>query len=122
MKFLLAALMIFSISINLSAQSVSEDGKTYITKSGIEITKGSSLTLGTGTMPNGDFKYINTSSMMAPGIQMNAGYNGMQVEVKKIIPYGEALNRKYFFKIYISKLYYTCDIEAAIACGEIILK
>ena len=121
---------------SLSAQSnlSKYENDTLITSTGFKVYKGLNLKIGTGSMPDGDFKFIrvNANSMFAyhsttgyQGLANQANsfkreYSGLTFEVKKIMERGTKKNGYiYYAKIMATIVGYEIDIENAIKTGEI---
>jgi len=100
-----------------------------VLSNGKVIWEGDQIKCGRGSLPNGDFKYIHTSSaswvavMSGPSAvtPISRQYNGLNLDVKKVDKMG---NKKRGFK-YILKVgggnivNYMCEIEDAINTGEV---
>jgi hypothetical protein len=104
---------------------------TLFTTSGFKLIAGSDIKLGTGTLPNGDFKYISISAgswanisdpnMSKSGIGRR--YNGHLVHVKRFRKDGNK-KRGYMFYAIVGGgniVNYDIDVESAIASGEIVV-
>ena len=133
MKKLLFLIITYS---SLSAQSnlSKYENDTLTTSTGFKVYKGLTLKIGTGSMPDGDFKFIrvNANSMFAyhsntgyQGLANQANsfkrdYSGLTFEVKKIMERGTKKNGYvYYAKIMATIVGYEIDIENAIKTGEI---
>lgn len=108
------------------------ENDTLYTKSGFKITENQQLKIGTGTMPDGDFKYIriaatslfqytgNDRSAVNSANSLYASSRGLQYKVVRIDKYG---NKKRGFVYYpiinVGATRYQVDIDNAIAAGEI---
>ncbi len=102
---------------------------TLYTSSGYKITVDQEIKLGTGTRDNGDFKFITVSKnswLTAPSVKQASmrktsdHHTGM---VKKLKPEGNK-ERGYTYYIIIGIgdiVNYQCDVENAIASGEIVV-
>ena len=123
--------MIFSKSF--SQENNSElpriDKDTLFTTSGYKIVNGQDIKLGTGSLPYGDFKYISISSTswLTAGSTnqepVGRKWNGHLFKVKKVRKEG---TKKRGFTFYLvlgggNIVNYECDIESAIATGEIVV-
>ncbi|MCC7400182.1 MAG: SHOCT domain-containing protein [Chitinophagaceae bacterium] len=104
-------------------------GDTLFTTSGYKIIEGQDLKLGTGSLPDGDFKYITISStswLTAGSTKQEAvgrKWNGHLFKVKKFRKEG---TKKRGFTYYLvlgggNIVNYECDIESAIASGEVVI-
>lgn len=99
---------------------------TLFTTSGYKIVDGADLKLGKGSLPNGDFKHISVSdrnwaTMGAKQEAVGRKWNGHKFRVKKFRKEG---NKKRGYTYYVilgggNIVNYECDIESAIADGEI---
>lgn len=107
------------------------DKDTLFTTSGFNVIVGMDLKLGAGSLPNGDFKYVAISasswanimdaSMSKSGIGRR--YSGHLVRVKKFRKDGNK-KRGYVYNVIIGGgniANYDCDIENAIASGEVVV-
>lgn len=104
---------------------------TLFTTSGFRIIAGTDIKLGTGTLPNGDFKYISTSAGSWAALSdasmrnMHVGrrYNGHLFHVKRFRVDGNK-KRGYTYSLILGGgniTNYDCDVESAIASGEIVV-
>lgn len=105
---------------------------TLFTKSGYKIAENQMLKIGTGTMPDGDFKYIRiaaTSLFQYTGTNRSAVNSsnslasasaGFEYKVVRIDKYG---NKKHGFVYYpiinVGAIRYQVDVDNAIANGEL---
>lgn len=108
------------------------DNDTLFTTSGFRVIVGADLKLGTGSLPNGNFKYVAISAsswanVMDGGNMSKSGigrrYSGHLVRVKKFRKDGNK-KRGYVYNVIIGGgniANYDCDIENAIASGEVIV-
>ena len=105
------------------------DNDTLITTCGYKIISGTDIKLGTGTLPNGDFKYIAISAGSFAAItnpamrneHVGRRYNGHLFHVKRFRKDGNK-KRGYTYSLILgggNLANYDCDIESAIASGEI---
>lgn len=135
-RFLLFAAFAFIFHSSQSQDSTGTryDNDTLYTRSGFKITDNQMLKIGTGSMPDGDFKYIRISSTSFFQYQGNDAYRsqknaanslaastaGHQYKVVRIDKRG---NKKHGFKylpiINVGAVRYEVDIDNAIASGEI---
>jgi hypothetical protein len=113
-------------------------GDTLYTSSGFNIAKGQKIKIGTGSMPDGNFKYIriNSASFFAYNTMSNNIHNpneanyanslnrsesGHQLTVVKLEKRGDE-NRDYVYYVVCKGLpRYEIDIENAINAGEVII-
>lgn len=112
------------------------EGDTLITSSGFRIAVGQELTVGTGTTPDGDFRFIRRNSTGFGTMMMSTGNNaydksqlsltrsmaGHKGKVTKIVKRGN--NRTgivYQPLISFGMGQYEIDIENAIAAGELVV-
>lgn len=124
----LIALMLMPIFGFAQETRVIDD--TLYTANGFKIVVGDDVKLGTGTMPNGSYKYINFSqlSFMGGNNRNNNGdlgknWNGHKFRVKYFRKDGTK-KRGFTYKLILGGgniVNYECDIESAIAVGEIIV-
>ena len=131
LSFLFLALI--TITKSFSQDNNSElprmDNDTLFTSSGYKVVNGQDVKLGTGSLPYGDFKYITISSsswLTAGSTNQEAvgrKWNGHLFKVKKVRKEG---TKKRGFTFYLilgggNIVNYECDIESAIASGEIVV-
>jgi hypothetical protein len=129
MRTLLAALF-FTCSIEANAQHLLNDG-TYLSKDSLLFKIGEKITIGNGTLEDGDFKYIYMNEdkwYIAPSItgehtplpSSSSGYNATIVKIKKIG--NDKMGYKYFLTLSLSKNVdnYMVDIEPALRTGEVV--
>jgi len=99
---------------------------TLFTSSGYKVVIGQDVKLGTGTLPYGDFKFIGfsqTSFMGGNRQTVGKNWSGHNFKVKKFRQDGNT-KRGYTYKLILGGgniVNYECDIERAIAAGEIIV-
>jgi hypothetical protein len=99
---------------------------TLYTTSGYKITAGQEIKLGTGSRDNGDFKYITVSRSSFPPsakASMRRTSDHKIAVVKKLKQEGNSKNG-YEYHIIIGAhdiTNYDCDIESAIAAGEVVV-
>lgn len=117
----------FSQTANASLPKMIDD--TLYTTSGYKIISGQNIKLGTGSNPNGDFKYITATNSPFPNapntrhISLSSKSNGHIAKVKKIKKEGSSKNG-YVYRISLGTgdiINYECDIESAIAAGEVVV-
>ena len=124
------------ILLHCNSQTDSSETKlikdTLFTKSGFKIYEKQMLKIGTGTMPDGDFKYIRiaaTSLMQYTGTDrsavnasnsLQAANKGFQYKVVRIDTYG---NKKHGYQYYpiinVGATRFQIDIDNAIESGEL---
>jgi hypothetical protein len=137
----IAAALFLSLSLSAQVVTITRDTTIHnhlnlVLSNDSSVSPGMSLKTGRGTMPNGDFKYINTSStsFLAVMSQDNRGgnsaimplkrsYSGLLLTVKSVKKIG---NKKRGFKYVVivgggNIVNYELELEDAIATGEIIL-
>ncbi len=133
MKSIFLSLFTFLVIFSY-AQDVQFVNDTIITSSGFKVYKGISLKLGRGSMPDGSFKYIRYETGK-PGIDISfsnsnksytyagANFSSRISEVAKTKAVGGKKNGYvYYAMLKLGDLMrYECDVENAIATGEIIL-
>jgi hypothetical protein len=104
---------------------------TLFTTSGFRMIAGTDVKLGTGTLPNGDFKYVAISSASWANISdpsmsksgIGRRYNGHMVHVKKFRKEGNK-KRGYVYYAVVGGgniVNYDIDVESAIATGELVV-
>ena len=104
------------------------ENDTLYTTSGYTINVGQDIKLGVGTKDNGDFKFITAAkTLLSPPNQrlpsLRSSANGHTATVKKIKAEGNSKNG-YVYHAIIGvgePMNYECDVESAIAAGEIIV-
>ncbi|HEY4291306.1 MAG TPA: SHOCT domain-containing protein [Puia sp.] len=108
------------------------DNDTLLTTSGFKAIAGTDIKLGVGTLPSGDFKYISESSRSFAALTRGPRYkpdpvgrkwNGHLFHIKKFRKEGTD-ERGYTWYVILGgggPVNYECDIENAIATGEIIV-
>ncbi len=109
-------------------------GDTLYTTSGFKIVKGQDIKIGTGSTPDGDFKFIRRSSASLFAYTSTTGYqglanqanafprnkSGLKYMIKKIEKKGnEKRGYVYYAKISDGLLGYEIDVENAIASNEL---
>ena len=137
--FMLISFSFYTMKLNAQDNTLPKiEGDTLFTSSGYNIVAGQKLRVGTGTMPDGNFKYIriNSASFFAYGTMSDNIHNPNEAN------YANSLNRResgheYFvaklekrgstktgYVYYVlSKTFprYEVDIENAISSGEIVI-
>jgi hypothetical protein len=128
-KIILGIVIIITFSGNAQNSDLPKVvGDTLITTSGYKAIVKDDLKLGVGTLPNGNFKYIQTSSaswVTAGGSQITVGkaWSGHLFRIKKIRKQGSD-KRGYTYWLVLGGgniVNYECDIENAIASGEVVV-
>lgn len=133
--FLVSALLSFTSYCQENDESIPRIIKdTLFTTNGYNIIQGQDVKIGTGSMVDGDFKFIriNTASLFAytstSGYQNQANsanafprsQSGLKYKIKKLEKRG---NKKhgyvYYAKIGTGLVNYEIDVENAIASGEL---
>lgn len=128
---------VLTISGICTAQNeIKFENDTLTTSSGYKVYEGLNLKIGTGSMSDGDFKFIRTNASSLMNYSSSTGYkglanqansfsrsnSGLNFKVKKIMDRG---NKKhgyvYYAKIGSGLINYEVDVENAIKSGEIIV-
>jgi hypothetical protein len=109
-------------------------GDTLFTTSGYKIVEKQDIKIGTGSMPNGDFKFIRTNSASLFAYHSNTGYNGLAnqansfprsqsgltYKIKRLEKRGNKKHGYVYYAVIGSGLVnYEMDVENAIASGEL---
>jgi len=112
------------------------ENDTLTTSTGYKVYAGLDLKIGTGSMNDGDFKFIRTNASSMFNYYSTTGYqglanqansfrrsnSGLSFKVKKIMTRGSKKNGfVYYVKIGSGLINYEMDIENAIKSGEIIV-
>lgn len=133
MKILMLPFLLIITSCAAAQDSATHyvDDKLY-TKSGFVIAEKQMLKIGTGTMPDGDFKYIRiaATSLMQYNGNNRSGVNsanslpgrsrGYEYKVVRIDKRGTKKNGyNYYPVINVGAIRYDIDIDNAIASGEL---
>ncbi|WP_263601500.1 SHOCT domain-containing protein [Chryseobacterium sp. PET-29] len=141
MKKNLTSLLILLIFANTFSQQKDDMqpklvGDTLITKSGFKIIIGQDINLGTGSTPDGDFKFIRRNSTGFGTIMMmtdNNSYNKSQLSlprnmaghkgkvVKIVVRGNQRIGQTFEPLITFGSGRYEIDVDNAIAAGEIIV-
>lgn len=131
---LLFTVLIFGISYSQTEPKFEND--TLTTSTGFKVYEGLDLKIGTGSMNDGDFKFIRTNASSMFNYSSTTGYqglanqansfkrsnSGLTFKVKKIMPRGSKKNGfVYYAKIGSGLINYEIDIENAIKSGELIV-
>jgi len=136
-KFLFTLTLIFII-FQVFSQSDSTLPRivkdTLFTTSGYKVVEGQEIKIGTGTMPDGDFKFIRRNSNSLFSYYSTTGYQnqanaanafprsqaGLKYKIKTVEKRG---NKKhgyvYYAKIGAGLINYEIDVENAISSGEL---
>ncbi|WP_300675504.1 SHOCT domain-containing protein [Soonwooa sp.] len=133
----LVLLSLLLIGIFASAQQEPKfENDTLTTSTGFKAYEGLELKIGTGSMNDGDFKFIRTNASSLFNYTSTTGYkglanqansfarsnSGLSYSVKKIMPRGSKKNGYvYYVKIGRGLMNYEVDLENAIRSGEIIV-
>lgn len=123
-------LLFITVSLFATAQSdlpkVVED--TLFTTSGYNIITKQDIKLGMGSLPNGDFKYVTTSStaLFGSGNGPEGAKRKMGGHLFKVKRFRTEGSKKRGYTYYLvlgagDIVNYECDIESAITAGEIII-
>jgi hypothetical protein len=109
-------------------------GDTLFTTSGYKIVEKQDIKIGTGSMPDGDFKFIRTNSASLFAYHSNTGYNGLAnqansfprsqsgltYKIKRLEKRGNKKHGYVYYAVIGSGLVnYEMDVENAIASGEL---
>ena len=136
MKILLFITALFITSIAFAQQASKFENDTLTTSTGFKVYKDLELKIGTGSMNDGDFKFIRTNASSLFNYSSTTGYQGLAnqansfrrdnsgliYKVKSIMPRGSKKNGYvYYAKIGRSLINYEVDLENAIKAGEIIV-
>lgn len=132
MRKCVTPILILAAHIVHAQDSVYLRNDSLHTTSGFIIYSGQDLKLGTGTLPNGDFRYITVSTASFYYIA-NRGHSGMisslsrkninqKVTVLKIDTRGNKKKGYLFYPIInVGANHYQIDSDGAIASGEIVV-
>jgi len=110
-------------------------GDTLFTTSGYKVAEKQDIKLGTGTMPDGDFRFIRKNSSSMFHYYSTTGYNGlanqansfsrsgsgMTYKVKRIEKRGSKKHGYVYYAIIGGLVAYEIDVENAIASGELVV-
>lgn len=136
MKKLLLTFTIFIFAILFSQTSPKFENDTLTTSTGFKVYEDLDLKIGTGSMNDGDFKFIRTNASSLFNYYSTTGYqglanqansfrrsnSGLTFKVKKIMSRGNKRNGYvYYVKIGSGLINYEMDIENAIKSGEIVI-
>jgi hypothetical protein len=132
-KYLFTTLIGF-ICYNCYAQIESKIVKdTLITSTGYKIFKGMDVKIGTGTMPDGDFRFIRTNSASLFNYTSTTGYkglanqanalprasSGLKMKVIRVEPRGSDKRGYVNYVVLGGMIRYEIDIDNAIKVGEL---
>nr|WP_315026318.1 SHOCT domain-containing protein [uncultured Chryseobacterium sp.] len=130
----LFSLLMFGTSYAQDAPKFEND--TLTTSTGFKVYEGLDLKIGTGSMNDGDFKFIRTNAASMFNYTSTTGYqglanqansfkrsnSGLTFKVKKIMTRGNKRNGfVYYAKIGSGLINYEVDLENAIRSGELII-
>lgn len=136
MKKLLLTFTLFIFGISFSQTSPKLENDTLTTSTGFKVYEGLDLKIGTGSMNDGDFKFIRTNASSMFNYYSSTGYqglanqansfrrsnSGLTFKVKKIMARGNKRNGYvYYVKIGSGLINYEMDIENAIKSGEVLV-
>lgn len=136
MKKLLLTFTMFIFGILFSQTSPKFENDTLTTSTGFKVYEGLDLKIGTGSMNDGDFKFVRTNASSLFNYYSTTGYqglanqansfrrsnSGLTFKVKKIMSRGNKRNGYvYYVKIGSGLINYEMDIENAIKSGEIVI-
>ncbi|WET47420.1 SHOCT domain-containing protein [Chryseobacterium indologenes] len=131
---LLFIMVIFGISYAQNTPKFEND--TLTTSTGFKVYEGLNLKIGTGSMNDGDFKFIRTNASSIFNYSSTTGYqglanqansfkrsnSGLSFKVKKIMSRGSKTNGfVYYAKIGNGLMNYEIDLENGIKSGELIV-
>ncbi|MCS3530552.1 SHOCT domain-containing protein [Chryseobacterium sp. JUb7] len=131
---LIFTLVFFGMYYSQTAPKFEND--TLTTSTGFKVYEGLDLKIGTGSMNDGDFKFIRTNAGSIFNYYSTTGYqglanqansfrrsnSGLTFKVKKIMTRGSKKNGfVYYVKIGSGLINYEMDVENAIKSGEIIV-
>jgi hypothetical protein len=131
------SILIFLFTLICHAQHEPKfENDTLTTSTGFKVYEGLSIKIGTGSMNDGDFKFIRTNVSSLFNYYSTTGYqglanqansfrrsnSGLTFKVKKIMTRGNKKNGYvYYAKIGQSLINYEMDVENAIKSGEIVV-
>jgi hypothetical protein len=135
MKYILVLASLFAVNYSFSQDTLTHmQDDVLITQSGYIIKEKQMLKIGTGTMPDGDFKYIRiaaTSLMQYTGTNRGAvnSANSLSARNKgyeyKVVRIDKRGTKKHGFTYYpvinVGAMRYDIDIDNAIASGELVV-
>jgi len=136
MKHLFSFFALLIFGFVLAQQIPQYKNDTLTTSSGFKVHEGLELKIGTGSMNDGDFKFIRTNAASLFNYYSTTGYqglanqansfrrsnSGLTFKVKKIMSRGNKRNGfVYYAKIGYGLVNYEVDIENAIKAREILV-
>lgn len=139
-KLIFLYLMVLSV-VNAIAQDAPPElpkivNDTLFTTSGFKIIEKIDIKIGSGSMPDGDFKYIRTNANSLFNYSSTNGYNGLANQANSFSRSNSGLKYKiktvekrgskkhgyvYYAKIGNGLVNFEIDVENAISSGEIIV-
>lgn len=136
MKRLLVTFILLIFGFSYSQNVPQFENDTLTTSTGFKVYEGLDLKIGTGSMNDGDFKFIRTNASSLFNYSSTTGYqglanqansfrrsnSGLTFKVKKIMQRGNKRNGfVYYAKIGSGLINYEIDLENAIKSGELIV-
>lgn len=136
MKKTLSFLILLTILICKAQNAQKFENDTLTTSTGFKVYENLDIKIGTGSMNDGDFKFIRTNATSLFNYYSTTGYqglanqansfrrsnSGLSFKVKKIMTRGSKKNGYvYYVKIGQGLINYEMDVENAIRSGEIIV-
>ncbi len=136
MKKTFSILILLFVFICQAQNEAALKNDTLTTSTGFKVYEGLSIKIGTGSMNDGDFKFIRTNASSLFNYYSTTGYqglvnqansfrrsnSGLTFKVKKIMTRGTKKNGYvYYAKIGQGLINYEMDVENAIKFGEIIV-
>lgn len=136
MKKILSFLILLIILVCKAQNAQKFENDTLTTSTGFKVYENLDIKIGTGSMNDGDFKFIRTNATSLFNYYSTTGYqglanqansfrrsnSGLTFKVKKIMTRGSKKNGYvYYVKIGQGLINYEMDIENAIKSGEIIV-
>lgn len=137
-RLLVAPILLFSLHVFCQENTMypKEIGSTLYTSPIDSFRKGMDVIVGTGTLPDGSFKYISTSSKSWTAIMatsnngtnraitpLGKGYAGLKLRVKSVEVRGSK-NRGYKYYLMVGGgniVNYEVDLLSAISAGELVV-
>jgi hypothetical protein len=119
-RTVLIMIVMLAVSHITLAQRVIGDS-IYISRDSLHFKIGDQIALGSGTLPNGDFKFIYENPNWSAG-KLQAAYDGLSLLLIKIKKFGSnKTGYKYFLVVETGGSgHYWIDTEPAIECGEVL--
>lgn len=136
MKQKLIIIALFIAGICTAQNEIKFENDTLTTSTNYKVYEGLNLKIGTGSMTDGDFKFIRTNANSMMNYSSSTGYkglanqansfsrsnSGLNFKVKKIMQRGNKKNGFVFYaKIGSALMNYEVDIENAIKSRELIV-